>query len=75
MSKTGQVPGQPLPKGDSSAFLPAPLPPALEWAPRAGAANQLPMDRAIDARTCRLGEAVLVAQVSHKKVRFSRAKA
>lgn len=34
MSKTGQMPGQVLPKGDHSAFLPAPLPPALEWTPR-----------------------------------------
>ncbi len=34
MSKTGQMPGQLLPKGDYSAFLPAPLPPALEWTPR-----------------------------------------
>jgi hypothetical protein len=34
MSKTGQLPVQLLPKGDYSAFLPASLPPALEWTPR-----------------------------------------
>jgi Fic family protein len=34
MLKTGRMPGKLLPKGDYSAFLPAPLPPALEWTPR-----------------------------------------
>lgn len=33
MSSAGQIPGQLLPRGDFSAFLPAPLPPVLEWTP------------------------------------------
>ncbi len=33
MSSAGRTPGQLVPKGGFSAFLPAPLPPALEWTP------------------------------------------
>jgi len=34
MSSAGQIPGQLVPKGGYSAFIPAPLPPKLEWTPR-----------------------------------------
>jgi Fic family protein len=34
MSKTASIPGQKVPRGDYAAFVPAPLPPPLEWTPR-----------------------------------------
>ncbi len=34
MAKTPDIPGQIVPLGPYSAFVPAPLPPALEWTPR-----------------------------------------
>lgn len=34
MSKTTDIPGRKVPQGAYSAFLPAPLPPALHWTPR-----------------------------------------
>ncbi len=34
MSRSGQMPGKWVKKGDYSAFLPHPLPPVLEWQPR-----------------------------------------
>jgi Fic family protein len=34
MTKTPNIPGQTVPLGPYSAFVPAPLPPALEWTPR-----------------------------------------
>lgn len=34
MAKTANIPGKLVPQGGYSAFLPAPLPPALDWTPR-----------------------------------------
>src|SRR5437667_4999929 len=34
MAKTDRIPGQKISRGAYSAFLPAPLPPALVWTPR-----------------------------------------
>src|SRR6516164_7983143 len=34
MAKTATMPGKLVPQGGYSAFVPAPLPPALEWTPR-----------------------------------------
>jgi Fic family protein len=34
MAKPVKIPGQKVPQGSYSAFLPAPLPPALDWTPR-----------------------------------------
>src|ERR1700747_399165 len=34
MPKTANIPGKLLPQGVISAFVPAPLPPALDWTPR-----------------------------------------
>ena len=34
MAKTANIPGKLVPKGGYSAFLPAPLPPPLDWTPR-----------------------------------------
>jgi Fic family protein len=34
MPKTGNIPGRRVPQGTYSAFVPAPLPPVLEWKPR-----------------------------------------
>ena len=34
MAKTTHIPGKKVPQGKYSAFVPAPLPPALDWTPR-----------------------------------------
>jgi len=34
MTKTANIPGKLVPQGGYSAFVPAPLPPALDWTPR-----------------------------------------
>src|SRR5471030_3224996 len=34
MPKTINIPGKKVPRGTYSAFVPAPLPPALNWTPR-----------------------------------------
>src|SRR5207237_7073028 len=34
MAKTANIPGKLVPQGGYSAFVPAPLPPALDWTPR-----------------------------------------
>jgi Fic family protein len=34
MNKTATIPGQKVPRGDYTAFVPAPLPPQIEWTPR-----------------------------------------
>src|SRR5690348_5604922 len=34
MAKTNETPGRKVSQGDYSAFLPAPLPPVLDWTPR-----------------------------------------
>src|SRR5205823_12978293 len=34
MAKTANIPGKMVPQGGYSAFIPAPLPPTLDWTPR-----------------------------------------
>ena len=34
MPKVAEIPGKSVPQGSYSAFVPAPLPPELDWSPK-----------------------------------------